>query len=251
MPVIPAFGPWVEQDHKSPKQEKAVASAQKAQTTPVSVDTAAQAAVFWGSGKNPYQTTLCSCTCMEFVRFKVPCKHIYRLAMELGIIDLPYESGKSKGERLSEQMSFESALSLIKGLSVTAQKQAWQMLSQQIAYRHVPHLITDPVIIKEFRACSLFKENPYPAAEILNTFKRDELASMAAESGVANPPKRNAGKAVFVSWILENISDLPQRLPAYASFSFIPNFDMAQCKMITFLNYKFVWNEEADNNGIA
>ena len=35
-----------------------------------------------------YDTTLSSCTCMDFQERKLPCKHIYRLALELGIIDI-------------------------------------------------------------------------------------------------------------------------------------------------------------------
>ena len=35
-----------------------------------------------------YDTTLSSCTCMDFQERKLPCKHIYRLALELGVIDI-------------------------------------------------------------------------------------------------------------------------------------------------------------------
>lgn len=35
-----------------------------------------------------YDTTLSSCTCMDFQERHLPCKHIYRLALELGIIDI-------------------------------------------------------------------------------------------------------------------------------------------------------------------
>lgn len=35
-----------------------------------------------------YETTLSSCTCYDFQERKLPCKHIYRLAHELGVIEI-------------------------------------------------------------------------------------------------------------------------------------------------------------------
>ncbi len=53
------------------------------------VDQRARVALFvGGQGKN-YRTTLLSCTCPDFAKRGIPCKHIYRLAINLGIQDLP------------------------------------------------------------------------------------------------------------------------------------------------------------------
>lgn len=44
-----------------------------------------------GSGKDPYHATLSSCTCPDFLINKkqsAPCKHIYRLASDLGAFTL-------------------------------------------------------------------------------------------------------------------------------------------------------------------
>ena len=35
-----------------------------------------------------YDTTLSSCTCADFEKRKLPCKHIYRLAVELNLIEI-------------------------------------------------------------------------------------------------------------------------------------------------------------------
>ena len=40
-------------------------------------------------GERTYRTTLESCTCPDFKERKLPCKHMYRLASELGLIELP------------------------------------------------------------------------------------------------------------------------------------------------------------------
>ncbi len=41
------------------------------------------------SGSNDYEVSLTNCTCMDFSIRNLPCKHIYRLALELGLINPP------------------------------------------------------------------------------------------------------------------------------------------------------------------
>lgn len=235
MSVIPAFGPWTEQDHQGKKQESAISKAQLSKTTPISVDSTAQTAIFWGSGKEPYQTSLSVCTCSEFVRFKVPCKHIYRLAMELGIVNFSYDTGMSSGERAAMQISFEDAVGIIEALSPEAQHEIYNMLSIQIDSRHTPHLITDQEIIAEFRACPLLEEHPATAL-MLSMMKRKSLNDLISISGVSNAPKKNSASTVLVQWLLENMPNLSDFLPPYAAFSLIPNFDKAQVAMIKHFN---------------
>ena len=98
MTMIPAFGPWTEHPADT-DEEKRLASAQQSKTSPLSVDKEHETGVFYGSGKEPYQTSLASCTCNDFVKRKKPCKHIFRLAMELGIIDAAYKTGRSTGTK--------------------------------------------------------------------------------------------------------------------------------------------------------
>jgi hypothetical protein len=44
--------------------------------------------LFQGSAKKPYVTTLKACTCKDFALRQLPCKHMYRLAHELGVYSL-------------------------------------------------------------------------------------------------------------------------------------------------------------------
>lgn len=66
-----------------PEQIKRRKSANGAKMAPVSIDYLEQTAIFAGSGKKPYNTTVGSCTCKDFSIRRLPCKHIYRLRMEL------------------------------------------------------------------------------------------------------------------------------------------------------------------------
>lgn len=228
MSAIPAFGPWTEQDHLDDRQKKSIASAQKSEVTPVSVDPDAKTAVFFGSGKDPYNTSLSFCSCSGFARTKTPCKHIYRLAMELGIIDLPYKTGTSKGEQLSMQVSFEDALPIFESFSPDAQKIAIGMLCHWKEGRHNLHFISDQAIAAEFRACPLMAETEVSTSEALIRQGRAGMFDIVSRSGVECPCKKNVSKSILSAWIVENVPNLSNYLPFCTSFSYIPNFDMAQ-----------------------
>lgn len=70
-----------------PEQIKRIEKARDAKCAPLSIDTGTKTAVFSGSGKKPYETTVDSCTCRDYFVRRLPCKHIYRLRMELGLFD--------------------------------------------------------------------------------------------------------------------------------------------------------------------
>lgn len=67
---------------------KRIKSASEAKLTPLpgSLDVVKQSAQFKGSSQ--YTVTLDSCPCGDFRRRKLPCKHMYRLAHELGIFSI-------------------------------------------------------------------------------------------------------------------------------------------------------------------
>lgn len=72
--------------HFSPEQKNRITSAKKSSCTPLSIDITIGNGVFSGS-HGIYSTTLSSCECGDFIRRKLPCKHMYRLAMECGLFD--------------------------------------------------------------------------------------------------------------------------------------------------------------------
>jgi len=74
-------------DHNNPEQIKRQKSACDKKLTPISIDGNLQTGVFEGSSKN-YLTTLKECECVDFSKRRFPCKHMYRLAHELGVYDL-------------------------------------------------------------------------------------------------------------------------------------------------------------------
>ena len=69
------------------EQIKRLRRAKEVQTLSINHDT--HEGIFKGSSKKNYSTTLNACTCRDFIVRKQPCKHIYKLALELGVIDFP------------------------------------------------------------------------------------------------------------------------------------------------------------------
>lgn len=80
---------WEDENlHKDAEQLTRQKSATNKKLTPINIDYVGCTGYFKGSSKKPYTTTLESCTCGDFIRRRLPCKHIYRLAHELNIFNL-------------------------------------------------------------------------------------------------------------------------------------------------------------------
>ena len=77
---------WPQELHDSLPQIKSRNAAKKIKASDITMNQDGSCEVS-GSGPLPYHVTLSSCTCQDFVitkHTKSPCKHIYRLASELG-----------------------------------------------------------------------------------------------------------------------------------------------------------------------
>lgn len=72
--------------HESPDQLKRLSSSKDAALTPISIDRNSACATIPGK-HGTYHVTLESCECSDFKMRQLPCKHIYRLAIELGFMD--------------------------------------------------------------------------------------------------------------------------------------------------------------------
>lgn len=76
---------WEASIHQTEDQQKRLASSKAASCTPSVLDKDNCCAHFHGRRGN-YETCLDNCTCADFLRRQLPCKHIYRLAIELDVL---------------------------------------------------------------------------------------------------------------------------------------------------------------------
>lgn len=92
-----SFGGWPDSIHDDFEQVKRIESAKKIKPGEMSVDLDSKTIRVQGSASEPYVATLSECTCADFQYRKAPCKHIYRLALELDLLKpLPKYNKKNK-----------------------------------------------------------------------------------------------------------------------------------------------------------
>ena len=125
--------------HDSPDQKKRIASAQTAACTPVSISREEGRGTFSGS-HGVYQTTLESCTCADFSRRRLPCKHVYRLAIELGVMEGAAASDVSKVKRpAAPGRSLKQAVADVEKLGVDDQRLLRSVLSEAVYKKAAYH----------------------------------------------------------------------------------------------------------------
>lgn len=107
---------WSEQEHESEYAKKRIQSAKTAKLTPLKIDKEKAAGIFLGSNKEEYTTNLSACTCVDFKRNSKPCKHIYRLAIELGVMNETFSSYKN-----GKALLWDDVVNKIEELSEDAQ----------------------------------------------------------------------------------------------------------------------------------
>lgn len=115
------FGRWPAAIHADAEQKKRQKRALDKKLSPLELNATEQKAVFKGSSASSYETTLNSCTCVDFVREALPCKHMYRLAMELklfpGIENAVTISPENMRKRVSEALTVDQVMDMISVLS--------------------------------------------------------------------------------------------------------------------------------------
>lgn len=118
---------WPHELHEDEYAKKRIASAKSAKLTPIRINQDDLCGYFQGSS-GKYETFLDECQCVDFRRANRPCKHIYRLAMELGLLDGQFESDvRQIITPTSEKMSLEKVVDILESLPEAAQKQLLKM----------------------------------------------------------------------------------------------------------------------------
>ena len=90
------FGNWDASIHNDFEQLKRIAFSQRIKPENITLSPDGESAEIVGTD-GVYDVTLSRCTCYDFQSRNLPCKHIYRLASELGYLsDLPTLNRKAK-----------------------------------------------------------------------------------------------------------------------------------------------------------
>lgn len=190
------FCNWDKEIHNDEEQLKRIKRAESADMTPTSIDYENQTGVFKGSGKKPYEVSLDFCTCSDFRRRKLPCKHIYRLAMELGLFDSDYDVGINK---------FDLSKAIF-SLDVEVQKALYDICCDAAYHSQITFVFNK----EEFPKYIELITNGF-CIEILSNYHDafltvpvSTIKEMFKDIVADDKPKYNAITKTYLNWISEN-----------------------------------------------
>lgn len=239
MEIVNMFFEWDESVHMIPDQQKRLVSAKSSKTTPSNIDRDNMTGVFPGSGANPYRTTLISCTCGDFMRRRLPCKHIYRLAIELGIVNEKAETGVNKNTLKASQITLKDAVAELEKLTDDAQHIVEGFL-YAVLYREDKELHVLEETAQQFLKCSLFVLRDSDENKFL-LLKRNQIQEILEQNGITGL-KRNMSKTNLIKWGLENVEGFEDMLPKTYTFTFVDTFVDARRRVYSYLLRKYAWD---------
>ena len=167
--------------HSEPDQAKRAKRAYEADNTPLSVDRDNLRGTFQGS-HGRYDTTLEQCTCVDFVRRKLPCKHMYRLAIELGLFG---DKASAKNDQYARKVpkSERSDMTIavvgtLENYPDEEQIELQSILLDVLYHQKETRIYKDASIVKDALADGLLVGKPNYAYFISGMLKRDMLGAI-------------------------------------------------------------------------
>lgn len=189
--------------HKSSDQKKRIASAEKAACTPISLDKDTCCGSFKGSS-GTHTTTLANCSCIDFNRRRLPCKHMYRLAMELGLFQANFSSDLSAIVEPGEKKEkLYNTVSIIETLTETQQRLLHEAIRSVNSSRPTTCCETTPDLYALINANLL--EPVTDVVQCLSNYKKTELKTLADSLGLE--PDKKLLKPDLIAYIDECAHD--------------------------------------------
>lgn len=161
--------------------------------TPIDLDADTGTGHFRGTDSD-YRTTLKNCTCMDFQRRAFPCKHMYRLAHELGVFMLEDVEYVSNPKQLLFRSEFSETVSSL------------SEASRDIFYsfQYAPVIVGTVSSLKPLLKSGLVQISPCKRS-LLDYYKRDELLSFLPDNADV---KKNIKKSDLIDLIITDYPDI-------------------------------------------
>ena len=226
---------------KTEERQKREQRAASAECTPVSISVENQCGVF--SGKSGvYNTRLEECECRDFERRGYPCKHMYRLAYELGQYKL--EAVEADSAQIKKRITptdraeaFEKNVALIEAYSMETQLELQGILRDR--YRNTEHVCSDFSVIQAPLSDGLIEVVNNPTAIIECNTQKQTVESMLS-TGFLFPEEVRATKKARYEWCLQNADMVCSRVyPNWRVVRVCGTLETAYKKTYTYLNRKF------------
>lgn len=234
---------WKKDLHEATDQKKRLASAKSTKTTPDEINREEQTGIFPGSGKIPYVTSLVSCTCGDFTRRHLPCKHIYRLAIELDLLNETAEYGVNKNILEANQIPWKDAVAELENMTEASQLTIQRFLYQEIN-KETEFAATVDSFGEELLKSTLVEQIDAPLTA-LQAYQRKDITAALDEHGITGF-KRNLSVRNLAAWCLENVPDVKKLFPDVRVFRFSDRFQKGHRKVYSYLLRKFSWDSFLD-----
>lgn len=172
---------WKQEIHTTDYALKRIKSAQSAKLTPIRIDATDFYGHFQGS-HGRYETFLDYCPCGDFHRSNLPCKHVYRLAIELGLMDIKAESNQNAiVTPKNERVNLDDTIDIVESLSPDAQLTLLD-IACNIRSTTPIYEITSNSIISELMACGIIIDSDPNNHKINFKTKKDIIKLLDSEN---------------------------------------------------------------------
>lgn len=222
--------------HDNPDQKKRIESATKAACTPILLDQTTCTGKFKGSSGN-HTTALNKCSCVDFNRRKLPCKHMYRLAMELHLLDVPFQTDPSQivEPHSSSRIPLEESIRVIEQLTIPQQKLLCDILRQVNSTNPTCCVRTTYDLQILLDSGILLPDSDISIA--LKKYKKAELVELVNSFGIDFPDYVQR-KNEMIDFLLENAKDFLCTVPlSFTTVRYNPSTKYGKIHM--YLHRKF------------
>lgn len=237
------FETWKKWDglHDTADQKKRLERAYHADNTPLSVSHDDGTGQFQGSSGR-YDTDLEKCTCVDFVRRKQPCKHMYRLAIELGCFG---EKENVKNDQLARKIPKnernEFIIELIGIIENYSDEEQIELknIMLEILYRKQKSLIyKDTTVIRNAIADGILASvDAY--SYFFRKMQKDDMLKAIASQGDVLPASCKLKKDVVV-WLISNKEKYgPILFPNCAEISLGYELSLVSLSVYKYLHRKY------------
>mgnify|MGYP001043138175 CR=1 FL=1 len=209
---------WEDEVHTTDYATKRIKSAKSAKLTPIEINKSDLYGYFQGSSGR-YETFLDSCSCIDFAMHRRPCKHIYRLAIELGLMDL--EAQNNPDAVLlprKERASLEQTIDIIEKLSEEAQGRLLSIASEIRSTTPVYQVRCD-YILAELIKCGIIVDREPQNHSITFGLKKDIQNLLDSEK---IPYKKSSKKKILEDLCIQHIPEKAAKIFGQATYVTIP-----------------------------
>lgn len=195
------WGKWPENLLTDEYAKKRIKSAKSKKLTPIKIDDHDFFGYFQSS-RDRYETFLDSCSCIDFIRNNRPCKHMFRLAMELGLLNEDFQTDIAAVPTVSnEKTSLSETIDKIETLSTEAQTKLLRIVIETTAEN--PDIVADKdAICIELLNSGLVCESENQGVPVLKYGSKKDILEHLNELNLYYDPKWK--KAELETYCTEN-----------------------------------------------